>query len=168
MAHHDVLTGLPNRALFADRYHQAIALNKRNNTLLAIGFLDLDKFKPVNDIYGHDIGDQLLIKVAQRIQYVLRENDTVCRIGGDEFTLLIGNLSSKQECKDILNRLLNELAKPFLIESYTIEISGSCGVTLYPDDNAGLDAMLQHADQAMYEAKSSGRNQFEVYEVSAS
>ena len=167
LAHHDSLTGLPNRALFSDRFQQAIALNKRNKSLLAIGFLDLDKFKPVNDTYGHDIGDQLLINVAKRIQLVLRENDTVCRLGGDEFTLLIGSLNSVGECEDILNRLIDVLAEPFSIETHTIEISGSCGVTLYPNDEADLETLLQHADQAMYHAKSSGRNHFEIFKFGA-
>ena len=163
MAHYDVLTGLPNRSLFADRYQQARLLNKRNQSLLAIGFLDLDKFKPVNDTYGHDVGDKLLIAVAQRIQLLLREHDTVCRNGGDEFTLLISGLTSQEECASIINRLLLELAKPYLIETYTIEISGSCGVTLYPTDNEDLDTLLRHADQAMYQAKLSGRNQFNIF-----
>lgn len=163
MAHYDTLTGLPNRSLFTDRYKQAISLNKRNNLLVAIGFLDLDKFKPVNDTYGHDIGDKLLIDVAQRIQRVLRENDTVCRVGGDEFVLLIGGLGSAEECNEILKRLIDELARPFLIETYTIEISGSCGVTLYPTDNEALDILLRHADHAMYQAKASGRNQFKIF-----
>lgn len=165
LAHYDILTGLPNRSLFSDRYQQAVSFNKRNKSLLAIGFLDLDKFKPVNDTYGHDIGDKLLIAVAQHIQFVLRENDTVCRSGGDEFLLLISGLKSTEECSAILNRLLSELAKPFLIETHTITISGSCGITLYSADNDDdLDTLLRHADQAMYQAKLSGRNQFKIFD----
>ena len=109
------------------------------------------------------MGDKLLIAVAQRIQLLLREHDTVCRNGGDEFTLLISGLTSQEECASIINRLLLELAKPYLIETYTIEISGSCGVTLYPTDNEDLDTLLRHADQAMYQAKLSGRNQFNIF-----
>lgn len=158
-AHYDELTKLPNRVLFADRFSQAIAHSKRNNTLLSICFLDLDNFKPVNDTYGHDIGDQLLIEVAKRLKDVIREHDTVSRQGGDEFTLLLNNIESKIECEQILNRINAILSQAYNIDGAILNISVSIGSTLYPNDDADLDTLLRHADQAMYQAKLAGKNQ---------
>jgi len=165
MAHYDLLTQLPNRVLFADRIEQAIARSKRDQTLLAIGFLDLDEFKPVNDRYGHEVGDQLLVEVAQRMKTVMREQDTVSRMGGDEFTLLICNLQSVQQCEQILKRLHQLLAEPYYIAGQTIEIAASCGVTLYPQNQADADTLIRHADSAMYQAKLAGRNQFKFFDL---
>ncbi|MDQ7073402.1 MAG: diguanylate cyclase [Gammaproteobacteria bacterium] len=114
IAHYDVLTGLPNRALFTDRFHQAIAHSKRKNSLLAVCFLDLDNFKHVNDNYGHDVGDQLLVAVAQRLTESIREDDTVSRQGGDEFTLLLNDLESYNQCEDALERIHQALTQPYL------------------------------------------------------
>lgn len=164
MAHYDVLTGLPNRSLFVDRYKQAIAHSKRTNTLLAVCFLDLDGFKPVNDNYGHLVGDQLLIEVAERIKSKLREEDTVSRMGGDEFALLLGDISSQPQCEHMLARLHRSLAKAFSVEGHKIIISASSGMTLYPRDNADLDTLLRHADQAMYQAKLAGRNRYQLFD----
>jgi len=163
MAHYDVLTKLPNRALFYDRFLQAVAHSKRTGTLLAVCFLDLDNFKPVNDTYGHNVGDQLLIKVAERIKSNIREEDTVSRQGGDEFTLLLGGLDSFPPCEKMVARMLGELAKPYQIDDQIIDISASLGVTLYPQDSDDIDMLIRHADQAMYQAKLAGKNRYHVY-----
>lgn len=163
MAHYDVLTQLPNRTLFADRFNQAIAHCKRNDTLLAICFLDLDEFKPVNDTYGHDVGDQLLIQVAERIKSNIREEDTVSRQGGDEFTILLGDIESPFHGEQMLERLNRSLAQPYLIDNNIISISASIGVAIYPMEESDLDTLLRHADQAMYQAKVAGRNRFQLF-----
>ena len=163
MAHYDVLTQLPNRTLFADRFLHAMSHSKRNNTLLAICFLDLDNFKPVNDDYGHDVGDLLLIEVAKRIKAGLREEDTVSRQGGDEFALLLIDLMSVDECGPLLNRIHSSLAKPYLINGHSITIGASSGVTVYPSDDSDIDTLLRHADQAMYQAKLAGKNRYQIF-----
>jgi len=163
MAHYDVLTQLPNRILLADRFTKAIAHSNRTQTQLAICFLDLDDFKPVNDKYGHDVGDQLLIEVAKRIALNLREEDTVSRHGGDEFLLLLGDIDTFTQCAQLLSRLIHRLAQPYIINNLSISISASIGVTLYPIDNTDLDTLMRHADQAMYQAKLAGRNQYSLF-----
>ena len=163
MAHYDVLTQLPNRTLFVDRFNQAIAHSKRSETILAICFLDLDEFKPVNDNYGHDVGDQLLIQVAERIQLNIREEDTVSRQGGDEFALLLGDIDTPFQGEQMLQRLNKSLAQPYIINQHIISVSASIGVVLYPNENADLDTLLRFADQAMYQAKLAGRNQFKLF-----
>ena len=164
MAHYDVLTGLPNRSLFTDRFKQAIAHSQRSKTLLAVCFLDLDEFKPINDNYGHRVGDLLLIKVAERIKAQLRAEDTVARMGGDEFALLLGDMNSIYECKQMLERLHISISQTYTIEGTKLLISASSGVTLYPNDDADLDTLLRHADQAMYHAKMDGRNQYQFFD----
>jgi len=163
MAHYDVLTQLPNRALFADRFSQAVAHSKRSQTLLAICFLDLDNFKPVNDSYGHTVGDELLVEVARRIKINIREEDTVSRQGGDEFALLLGDLESYQHCEQMLQRLLVSLAEPYLINDFPHKVTASIGLSLFPYDDADLDTLLRHADQSMYQAKLAGRNQYHLF-----
>ncbi|TPQ24815.1 EAL domain-containing protein [Methylomonas koyamae] len=164
LAHFDPLTQLPNRALFADRFAQAIAHSKRADSLLALCYLDLDGFKQVNDHFGHETGDQLLIEVAKRIKMNLREGDTVCRLGGDEFALLFENLQSIQQCEDTLSRIHQALAEPFELVERHVRIAASSGVTVYPLDMEDPDILLRHADQAMYQAKLEGRNRFKLYE----
>ena len=163
MAHYDLLTQLPNRMLLADRYTQAIAHSNRNKTLLAVCFLDLDNFKPINDNYGHDVGDQLLIKVSERITANIRDEDTVSRQGGDEFALLLGGIESFAHCEQMLERIILALAQPYLIDKQSISISASIGVSLYPMDDADLDTLLRYADQAMYQAKLAGRNRYHQF-----
>jgi len=163
MAHYDVLTNLPNRKLFADRFAQMIAHSQRTKTQLAICFLDLDEFKPVNDTYGHDVGDQLLIEVAMRIKASLRAGDIASRQGGDEFALLLGGITSIAQCEQILSRIHHALAQNYVISGHTLEISASIGVTIYPLDESDPGELLRHADQAMYQAKSLGKNQFHVF-----
>ena len=163
MAHYDVLTGLPNRALFVDRFTQAIAHSKRTNYQLAVCFLDLDNFKPVNDNYGHEIGDRLLIEVAKRITAHIREEDTVSRQGGDEFALLLNDIESFAQCEQTLQRIHHALAQPFLIDDYPHKITASSGVTLYPHDEGDIDTLLRHADQAMYQAKLEGKHRYHLF-----
>jgi len=163
MAHYDALTQLPNRALLSDRFNQALAHCKRQENLLAVCFLDLDKFKPVNDIYGHETGDQLLIDVAQRIKSVIRDEDTISRQGGDEFVLLLSDIESFSHCEKMLNRIIQSLAQPYIIDKQSITISASIGITLYPLDNADSDTLMRHADQAMYQAKTAGRNRYQLF-----
>jgi len=158
MAHYDVLTELPNRALFADRFQQATARNKRSKQQLAVCFLDLDNFKPINDTYGHDVGDEILVQVARRIKDTIREEDTVSRQGGDEFALLLSDILSPAQCEQLLDRILFVLAEPYFIDGIEHNLSASCGVTSYPHDESDLDTLLRHADHAMYEAKQAGRN----------
>ena len=163
MAHYDVLTQLPNRALFADRFTQAIAHSKRMKTQLAVCFLDLDGFKPVNDNFGHDTGDQLLIEVAKRITENIRDVDTVSRQGGDEFAVLINDVKSKEECEQTLERLQQALSQPYLINEHQHIVTASCGVTLFPEDDEDIDTLLRHADQAMYVAKKTGKNKYHIF-----
>ena len=161
MAHYDMLTQLPNRRLLADRLRLALAQTRRSSCLLAICYLDLDGFKPINDTLGHEAGDRLLVAVAGRLKQCLREGDTVARIGGDEFVLLLGGLSTIEEGDRALERLLWGVAEPYALgDSLPVRVSASVGVTLFPLDHAEPDILLRHADQAMYQAKQTGRNRY--------
>ncbi|MGZ8257005.1 MAG: EAL domain-containing protein, partial [Gallionella sp.] len=164
-AGHDVLTGLPNRALLADRFERALAHAKRQQQNLAVCLLDLDQFKPVNDTYGHDVGDQLLVAAAQRLTAAVRAEDTVARLGGDEFVLLLGGLHSTAEKRASLQRILAAMAEPYLIAEQSIEVPASIGVVMYPEDEVDADTLMRHADQAMYQAKQSGRNRYHLFDV---
>lgn len=165
IAHYDALTGLPNRVLLADRLKQAIAHCHRQTKSLAVVYLDLDGFKAVNDQYGHDMGDQLLVNVAHRLKEVLREGDTLARIGGDEFIAIMVDLDGPDDHKVVLNRLLNVAAEPVLLNQQLLRVSASIGATLYPQDNADADQLLRHADQAMYIAKQAGKNCYHLFDV---
>jgi diguanylate cyclase (GGDEF)-like protein/PAS domain S-box-containing protein len=165
LAQYDVLTKLPNRILFTDRFQQAMAHSKRSKSLLAVCFLDLDDFKPVNDNFGHEIGDQLLIEVAHRITACIREEDTVARLGGDEFALLLGNTFSYDHCQQTMERVHHSLAKPYWINGISHQVTASSGITLYPLDEGDIDTLLRHADQAMYLAKQAGRNRYQRFNV---
>jgi len=163
MAHYDVLTKLPNRALFIDRFHQSIAHSIRTGHQLAVCFLDLDDFKPVNDNYGHEVGDRLLIKVAQRITSCIREEDTVSRQGGDEFAILLNDIKSASQYEGTMARIHLALAEPYLIDGVQHDITASSGVTLYPSDDGDIDTLLRHADHAMYHSKLLGKHRFQLY-----
>jgi len=163
MAHYDVLTGLPNRILFVDRFIQAIAHSKRTGHQLAVCFLDLDNFKPINDKYGHSVGDKVLVEVAERITDNIREDDTVSRQGGDEFTLLLNDINSLAQCEQTLQRIHDALAKPYVIDGYSNKITASSGFTLYPDDDGDVGTLLRHADQAMYQAKLKGKHRYHLF-----
>ena len=166
MAHHDPLTQLPNRILFHDRFQQALARCKRDNSMLGLAYMDLDGFKEVNDNLGHEAGDCLLVEVSNRIKSTLRGEDTVARLGGDEFALLMGDIESRAQCEQALQRIHQAIAQPYFIAGQTINIGVSSGITLYPDDPSDADFLLRHADQAMYRAKQNGGNRFEFYHAS--
>ena len=164
-AEHDELTGLPNRFLLSKALDQAIVKAKSQPSTVAVGVLDLDGFKQINDRYGHEIGDRLLVAVADRLKHSMRIEDTVARLGGDEFVLILGGRDPKV-LESALQRLLAALSAVYIIDGIGINISASIGVTLYPNDNENADTLLRHADQAMYKAKQSGRNCFHLFDVS--
>jgi diguanylate cyclase (GGDEF)-like protein/PAS domain S-box-containing protein len=166
IAFHDNLTGLPNRLLISDRLNQILAQVQRTGEILAVCFLDLDEFKPVNDRFGHAAGDKVLIEVAKRIKKIIRTNDTVGRLGGDEYIILLTSVESKDDCKAVLDRLIKSINKPIKIsESEKVVVGASIGVTLFPDDSVGHNELLRHADQAMYQAKASGKNRISLFEL---
>ena len=164
MAYYDALTNLPNRALLADRLKQAIAQADRRNDLLAVCYLDLDGFKPINDLWGHDAGDQLLMEVARRLQSCVRMGDTVARLGGDEFVVLLGDASDVHEIEQAVRRILAAVAEPFSIGTASAALTASIGVTVYPDDGQDPDTLIRHADQAMYISKQSGKNRHNLFD----
>lgn len=165
LAHYDVLTSLPNRALLADRLQQAMARSQRSTRSLAVVYLDLDGFKAVNDQHGHDVGDKLLIAVAQRMKSVLRDGDTLARIGGDEFVAVLAELERPEDCDAALGRLLQAAAEPVAMGTALLQVSASIGVTLYPQDGGDADLLLRHADQAMYVAKQAGKNRYHLFDI---
>ena len=167
LANYDALTGLPNRVLLADRLHQALANAKRYQRLLAVCFLDLDGFKPINDQHGHEAGDRFLIEVAKRLTQTLRAGDTVARLGGDEFVLLISDLNVFTELEVAVERILDFVARPFQIGDVQLAVSASVGVTIYPLDDSDPDTLLRHADQSMYQAKQLGRNRYHLFDMEA-
>jgi diguanylate cyclase (GGDEF)-like protein/PAS domain S-box-containing protein len=164
MAHHDGLTGLPNRLLLHDRLQQAIAYSDRARSLLVVAYLDLDGFKPVNDDYGHEVGDQLLIEVAQRLKASVRAHDTVARLGGDEFVLLLGELDTRAEAEQLLQRIIEVVAAPVHLSGCTPRVSASIGAVFYPMVDADIDTLLRQADQAMYLAKNAGKGRFHIFD----
>jgi len=166
IAHHDVLTNLPNRLLLSDRLELSIANAIRNKSQFAVCYIDLDAFKPVNDKYSHTAGDKVLIEIAQRLKEVVRGNDTVARIGGDEFVILLNDLKSLDKCKLLLNRLLAEIDRPITVQENTHHVTASIGVAIFPDHADNAEALLQFADEAMYEAKRLGKSQFYLCEMS--
>ena len=158
MAHHDSLTGLPNRLLFNDRLGQAISVAKRDSGQFALLYLDLDKFKPVNDALGHTAGDQLLQGVAARIRRQVRESDTVARVGGDEFIVILSDLANREHAETVANKIIAALSTPFQLESQKqcVDIGTSIGIAIYPIDGRDADALVNAADAAMYSAKQAG------------
>lgn len=164
VAHYDALTGVPNRVLLADRMSQALAQTKRSRKSMAVCYLDLDGFKLVNDLYGHDAGDQLLIEISHRIKDCLRNGDTVARIGGDEFVLILLELNKESECDAILERMLLSVAEPVTLHGNKLGVSASLGFTIFPDDASDAETLMRHADQAMYVAKQSGKNRFHRFD----
>lgn len=166
-AHYDPLTSLPNRVLIADRLHQAMTQASRRQKLLAIAYLDLDGFKEINDTYGHNIGDHLLMNIANRMHDIVRESDTVGRLGGDEFIAIFIDLNNESDCIPLLDRLIDSASTPVCIDNYVLQVSASIGVSFYPQ-NAEIDSsqLLRQADQAMYQAKVSGKNQYSFFSES--
>lgn len=165
VAYYDALTGIPNRVMLSDRLKQATAQTTRENKLLAVCYLDLDGFKPINDALGHEAGDEVLIEIAKRIGDTIRGGDTVARLGGDEFVVLLLGLEQGEECVKTLDRLLAAVSEPVHLKVKTVTVSASIGVSIYPLDEEDADTLLRHADQAMYVAKQSGKNRFHIYDV---
>jgi diguanylate cyclase (GGDEF)-like protein/PAS domain S-box-containing protein len=161
-AQHDFLTNLPNRLLFCDRFNQQLAIAKRHARKFAVIYLDLDRFKPVNDTLGHRIGDQLLVAVAGRLKFMVREIDTVSRFGGDEFAILVSEVTAIQDVTTLADKILAALSQPFELESHVVSISASLGIAVYPDHGADMEALLHNADAAMYQAKQAGNNTFVI------
>lgn len=165
LAHYDALTNLPNRLLKADRLQQAMVQARRSGQKLALVYIDLDGFKAVNDSHGHGAGDQLLVAVASQMQQVLREGDTLARMGGDEFVAVLINVGDREACAPLLDRLLSAAARPIQVGGQTLQVSASLGVTFYPQAQEVADDQLLHqADHAMYQAKGEGKNRYRIYD----
>jgi diguanylate cyclase (GGDEF)-like protein/PAS domain S-box-containing protein len=164
LAYHDPLTHLPNRMLFRDRVQQAIAQAQRTHAKLAVMFIDLDGFKAVNDMHGHNNGDCLLESVAERIRLCVRSGDTVARLGGDEFTVLLRDVKDMESIEGVAQKLLDIAVQPYALDSETpATVSFSVGISVYPEDGESFDALLSRADQAMYKAKQGGKNRYYFY-----
>ena len=163
-AQHDFLTDLPNRLLFCDRFEQQLAVAKRHDSKFAIIYLDLDKFKSVNDTLGHYVGDKLLVITAQRLSELVREIDTVSRFGGDEFAILVSEVDTINDVTTLANKVAHVLSQPFILDKHSISISASIGVALYPEHGADLVSLMNNADAAMYKAKQGGDNNYVIAE----
>jgi diguanylate cyclase (GGDEF)-like protein/PAS domain S-box-containing protein len=162
-AMHDALTGLPSRLLFMERLEHALVQAGRHGRRLAVMFIDLDRFKFINDSLGHEAGDMMLQEIARRLKLRLREGDTVARLGGDEFVMLLEEITSPQDTLLIAQKLVSELGEPFLLSGQHVNVTASIGVSTYPEDSIDASTMLRYADAAMYQAKAKGRNVCELY-----
>lgn len=156
MAYHDNLTGLPNRLLFDDRLHNAIALSRRDKSGVAVIFIDLNRFKPVNDTYGHRVGDAMLRQVGSRIAKCVRESDTVARLGGDEFAILLPATSNASDAEKVVRKIASEMEKPFEVSGNQLYVGVSAGIAFYPEHGVDGSMLLNAADEAMYRAKGGG------------
>ncbi|MEN6585950.1 MAG: EAL domain-containing protein [Sulfuricella sp.] len=163
LAHHDALTDLPNRILFVERLNHAIVHAHRVEQKVAVMFLDLDRFKRINDTLGHTMGDRLLQTVGQRLAACMREDDTVARMGGDEFTVLIENVIDPGSLPTLAQKIIAELSRPVVLDGHELVVTTSIGISVYPDDSDQADALVKHADAAMYLAKEKGRNNFQFF-----
>ncbi len=163
LAHHDPLTGLPNRLLFSARLKQALKHAKRNNRRVAVIFIDLDFFKNINDSLGHPVGDELLHRVSHRLLQFIRADDTLARLSGDEFVLMIEDVVSLDSLTLVLEKIMNSFGDPFTLKRHQIQVSASIGVSVFPDDGLNNDELLRNADAAMYRAKDEGRNNYQFY-----
>ncbi|AZG35421.1 PAS domain S-box protein [Shewanella psychromarinicola] len=164
IAHYDMLTNLPNRTLLADRLTQSMKHSQHQHSLLVVAFVDLDRFKKINDTYGHIVGDELLIVVSSRMKEALRNEDTLARIGGDEFVAVMENIQTMTDCEPILERLLLAASDPVVVGGVRLEVSASIGVSIYPQDGVDADQLIRHADQAMYVAKQQGKNRYRLFD----
>ncbi len=163
LAHHDLLTGLPNRTLFQDRLYHAIAAARRMDMRVGLLFIDLDRFKLINDSFGHRIGDALLQSAAERMRHCVRETDTLCRHSGDEYLIALSALREPGEAAVVANKVIQAFERPFLIEGQEISVGVSIGIAVFPEDGKTLDELVRNADAAMYLAKRSGRKRFEFF-----
>lgn len=163
LAHFDPLTGLANRTLLRDRLNHALAARRRDQRRLALMFIDLDRFKPINDTHGHHVGDALLKAVATRLLGFVREGDTVARLGGDEFVVVLTEVNGSEDAEKVVEKIACGLAKPYLIDTCRLETTPSIGISLYPENGDDGDTLIRNADSAMYAAKSCGRNQFRFF-----
>ena len=164
LATHDTLTGVPNRTLFYDRLAQAIAAARRYHTTLAILFVDLDGFKPINDTLGHEAGDQLLRTVAERITAIVRKSDTVARLGGDEFTVILSQVAQPGDAATVAENMLRRIAQPVRLVGGERKVTASVGIAIYPGDGELADTLVRAADTAMYQAKKLGGDRYAVFE----
>ncbi len=162
-AYHDALTGLPNRRLFQDRLEQVLAQAARSDDLPSVLFIDLDRFKIINDTLGHDVGDKLLQAVAERLNNTVRKEDTVARLGGDEFTVLLSRVGQQQDVEKVAHKLTAAFQQPFEIDEEALHITLSIGIALFPDDGETSAQLMKNADTAMYSAKEAGRNSYRFY-----
>lgn len=162
-AHHDMLTNLPNRVLFHDRLDQNIATSKRNDKKFALMFIDLDQFKNINDSLGHHIGDEVLIETSKRLSSVIREEDTLSRLGGDEFTIILRDIQNGRNAAIVAQKIIEILKEPIKIKELELYVSSSIGIAIYPDDTKSGDNLIKYADAAMYKAKDEGRNNYQFY-----
>jgi diguanylate cyclase (GGDEF)-like protein/PAS domain S-box-containing protein len=167
LAYSDSLTGLPNRLLLRDRLEHAIAAAQRNRTLVAVLFLDLDRFKAINDSYGHHAGDQMLRDIGERTRGCVREIDTVSRLGGDEFVVVLPELRDAVDAGAVARKILSAVAQPYRIESHDVAVTPTLGISLYPQDGSDAETLLRNADTAMYQAKEGGKNRFEYFRAQA-
>ncbi|MEW8524015.1 MAG: EAL domain-containing protein [Candidatus Thiodiazotropha endolucinida] len=163
LAHHDALTRLPNRALFRERFDHALMHARRENASIALLFLDLDRFKTVNDTLGHPVGDQVLLEVSKRMNQIIRASDTLARLGGDEFVLLLEEKTDAQHAAVVARKLIDLFSRPMIIGEHELVVTASIGITLYPNDGDDPDKLIRHADRAMYEAKQQGRNTYRFF-----
>jgi diguanylate cyclase (GGDEF)-like protein/PAS domain S-box-containing protein len=163
MAHHDALTKLPNRNLFLDRLRQAMARARWHKRLIAVMFLDLDRFKTINDSLGHNIGDQLLVQLTQRLSSGVRAGDTIARFGGDEFAILLDDIASEKDISQLAKKILDAMVPAFVIQGRELYMTASIGVSIFPNDGEDSESLLRNADVAMYRAKDLGRNNYQFY-----
>ena len=160
LAHYDPLTGLPNRALLADRMKTAIGNARRYSFQLAVLFVDLDRFKPINDSLGHETGDKLLKTAAKRMQSTVRQADTVSRLGGDEFVVLLSRVHAASDAARVAKNIIAALSQHYHIEGHELLLTASIGISIYPDSGKDASSLLRSADEAMYSAKGQGRNRY--------
>ena len=168
LAHYDSLCDLPNRLLFYDRLRQSMSRSKRNDSRVAVIYMDLDGFKEVNDEYGHSVGDELLQQVSKRVVDILRESDTVARIGGDEFTLIINDVESKDSLTTIADKILSTLQETYKLNGYEFNVSASIGISLFPENSEDINSLVKQADIAMYKAKKDGKNRYKFFDAGMS
>ena len=167
-ATHDALTGVANRSLFGDRLEHALAHARRERHMMAVLYLDLDGFKEVNDSLGHRVGDDLLTEVARRLGQCVRDSDTVARMGGDEFTVLLEGIRRTDEAASIAEKIIARLAQPFHIDEHSLEVTASIGISVYPNDYKDGESLVQAADAAMYRAKAHGGKRYTFHSTGTS